>query len=65
LIVEIKCPVRGCTSTLWKAQIPAHYDEHQLMVSKAAMAHLYVFDGEQQEGLLQSKKANPKIGLIA
>jgi putative phage-type endonuclease len=59
LIVEIKCPVRGCTSTLWKAQIPAHYDEHQLMVSKAAMAHLYVFDGEQQEGLLLEVAADP------
>ncbi|NMQ05926.1 hypothetical protein E4Q08_11960 [Candidatus Accumulibacter phosphatis] len=66
LILEIKCPVKGCASTLWKAvadgQIPAHYDwqiEHQLMVSKATMAHLYVFDGEQQEGLLFEVAPDP------
>lgn len=53
LIVEIKCPVRGQVSTLWKAvdsgQIPDHYSvqiQHQLMVSGAALAHLWVFDGE-------------------
>ena len=29
------------------------------MVSKAAMAHLYVFDGEQQEGILIEVTPNP------
>lgn len=57
LIVEIKCPVKGRDSQLWKAvekgEVPEHYGwqiEHQLMVSGAALAHLYVFDGT--EGLL-------------
>lgn len=66
LIVEIKCPVKGRTSTLWKAvadgKVPPHYDwqiEHQLMVSKATMAHLYVFDGEQQEGILIEVTPDP------
>ncbi|MEF8758599.1 MAG: YqaJ viral recombinase family protein [Candidatus Accumulibacter sp. UW25] len=67
LIVEIKCPVKGRTSTLWKAvaggEVPPHYDwqiEHQLMVSKATMAHLYVFDGEQQEGILIEVTPDPE-----
>ena len=57
LIVEIKCPMKGRESSLWKAvaeeNVPEHYGwqiEHQLMVSGAAMAHLYVFDGK--EGLV-------------
>lgn len=58
LIVEVKCPVRGRNSTLWReveaGQVPGHYVaqvQHQLMVSGAATAHLWVFDGEQ--GLLR------------
>ena len=58
LIVEIKCPVRGQASALWKAvaggEVPAHYlsqIHHQLMVSGAIEAHLWVFDGER--GLLR------------
>ena len=54
LIVEIKCPVRGRDSSLWKAvaagEVPEYYGwqiEHQLMVSGASMAHLFVFDGAQ------------------
>ena len=52
LIVEIKCPFRGQDSALWKdvadGTVPGHYGvqvQHQLMVSGAAMAHLWVFDG--------------------
>ncbi len=59
LIVEIKCPVKGRDSTLWKAiaggEVPSHYAwqiEHQLMVAKASLAHLYVFDGQREEGIL-------------
>jgi len=51
-IVEIKCPVRGKDSTLWKTVaaggLPTHYQwqvEHQLMVTKAALADVFVFDG--------------------
>lgn len=58
LIVEIKCPVRGQDSALWKevqaGWVPDHYAaqiQHQLMVSGAASAHLWVFDGTQ--GLLR------------
>jgi putative phage-type endonuclease len=57
LIVEIKVPFRGRESTLWKGvevgEVPAHYAaqiQHQLMVSGAGQAHLWVFDGER--GLL-------------
>jgi putative phage-type endonuclease len=58
LILEIKCPFRGRASSLWRAveagEVPDYYQaqiQHQLMVSGAETAHLYVFDGT--EGLLQ------------
>ena len=57
LIVEIKCPYKGQTSALWNdavvGLVPEQYQlqvQHQLMVSGAALAHLWVFDGTQ--GLL-------------
>jgi putative phage-type endonuclease len=63
LIVEIKCPVRGRESALWqsvaKGEVPAHYAaqiQHQLMVSGATTAHLWVFDG--QAGLLHVVERN-------
>jgi len=65
LIVEIKCPVKGRNSTLWQAvaqdNVPEHYGwqiEHQLMVSGAALAHLYVFDGS--EGILLDVTPRPE-----
>ncbi|MDP3519896.1 MAG: YqaJ viral recombinase family protein [Hydrogenophaga sp.] len=52
LVLEIKCPVRGTRSDLWQdalaGQVPMHYRiqvQHQLMVSGAQTAHLWVFDG--------------------
>lgn len=66
LIVEIKCPVKGKDSVLWKnvakGEIPVHYRwqiEHQLMVSGADRAHLYVFDGISGEGLILEAQPNP------
>jgi putative phage-type endonuclease len=57
LILEVKCPYRGQASALWNdavvGVVPAQYQlqvQHQLMVSGAALAHLWVFDGTQ--GLL-------------
>lgn len=57
LIVEIKAPYRGQASTLWQSvkggEVPAYYlaqIQHQLMVSGAELAHLWVYDGKQ--GLL-------------
>jgi putative phage-type endonuclease len=54
LILEIKCPMRGSNSQLWQdvaaGLVPAHYGiqiQHQLMVSEAASAHLWVFDGQR------------------
>ena len=54
LILEIKCPVRGSRSDLWSdvaaGNVPEHYAlqvQHQLMVSDAPMAHLWVFDGQR------------------
>ena len=65
LIVEIKCPVKGKDSSLWKSvaqgTVPEHYSwqiEHQLMVSGASLAHLYVFDG--QEGILLEVAPQPE-----
>lgn len=53
LIVEIKCPVRGKRSELWQevsaGQVPGHYQaqvQHQLMVSGALTAHVWVYSGE-------------------
>lgn len=52
LIVEIKCPYKGQASDLWQSveagEIPPMYlvqIQHQLMVSGAKLAHLWVFDG--------------------
>lgn len=70
LILEIKCPFQGRDSELWRqaqaGELPEHYRwqvEHQLMVTGASMAHLYVFDGA--EGLLLERRPNegtwPKI----
>src|SRR5438034_6127340 len=53
-IVEIKCPVKGRDSTLWKTveagRLPEHYQwqvQHQLMVTKADVADVFVFDGTE------------------
>ncbi len=58
LIVEIKCPFKGEDSQLWRevkaGHVPDHYAaqiQHQLMVSGAGLAHLWLFDGTQ--GLLR------------
>ena len=52
LIVEIKCPMKGKQSELWKqaenGEIPKHYAaqmQHQMMVTGLKEAHLWVFDG--------------------
>jgi hypothetical protein len=65
LLLEIKCPVRGKESTLWRqvgqGEIPAHYRwqlEHQFLVSKARRGHLYVFDGA--DGLLLEVTPQPE-----
>lgn len=57
LIVEIKCPFRGRQSSLWReavsGNVPCHYAaqvQHQLMVSGAVAAHLWVY--AEGEGLL-------------
>lgn len=57
LILEIKCPFKGRDSEVWKQAeagiLPEQYlwqVEHQLFVSGAALAHVYVFDG--REGIL-------------
>jgi putative phage-type endonuclease len=51
-LVEIKCPFKGQVSELWqtvaKGNVPQHYwlqVQHQLMVSGATLAHLWVYDG--------------------
>ena len=57
LVLEIKCPLRGTRSDLWldvsAGQVPEHYAvqvQHQLMVSGAKLAHLWVFDGTKGNG---------------
>jgi putative phage-type endonuclease len=51
-ILEVKCPYRGRNSALWKSiedgTLPIHYEwqvQHQLMVSGAQAAHVWVYDG--------------------
>src|SRR6266550_3053804 len=53
-LVEIKCPFKGRDSTLWKTieagRLPEHYQwqvQHQLMVTKAEVADVFVFDGTE------------------
>ncbi len=70
LIVEIKCPFRGKSSSLWRevveGRIPDHYNaqiQHQLMVSGAATAHLWVYaDGEGI--LLKVDRQEPMMATI-
>ncbi len=57
LIVEIKCPYKGKSSELWQSaeagEVPEMYRvqvQHQLMVSEAKLAHLWVYDST--DGLL-------------
>ena len=64
LVVEIKCPFQGRDSTLWleieSGQLPEHYFwqvQHQLMVSKALLAHVYVWDGRQ--GIVLEQRPEP------
>ena len=54
LILEVKCPFKCQASTLWQdavaGAVPEYYRlqvQHQLMVSGAALAHFWVFDGNQ------------------
>lgn len=61
LILEVKCPMQGRSSQAWQCaaanEIPEPYFwqlQHQLMVTGAALGHLYVFDGI--EGLLVEVK---------
>jgi predicted phage-related endonuclease len=67
LIVEIKCPMKGRNSTLWKSvaegTVPEYYGwqiEHQLMVSGSESAHLFVFDGDSGAGLLFEISPQPE-----
>ena len=65
-VLEIKCPFKRRDSTLWKAaaegRLPEHYAwqvQHQLMVTRAEIADVYVFDGE--DGLLLEVQPQPDI----
>jgi putative phage-type endonuclease len=64
LILEVKCPVKGKDSDVWQQvqsglQI-AHYYwqvQHQLMVTGAKLAHVWIWDGKQ--GLLLEQQPEP------
>jgi putative phage-type endonuclease len=67
LAVEIKCPVKGKASTLWRqvesGEVPEHYGwqiEHQLMVCGAKSAHMFVYDGDTDSGLIHEVKPQPE-----
>lgn len=64
-ILETKCPVKGRDSTLWKmveaGSLPEHYQlqvQHQLMVTAANLAEVFVFDGV--EGILLEVAPEPE-----
>jgi putative phage-type endonuclease len=64
LVLEIKCPMKGRESELWQhvagGTLPEHYAaqiQHQLLVSGAELAHLFVFDGT--EGTLLEVRPDP------
>lgn len=53
-ILEIKVPMKGRDSSLWKSiearSLPEHYQhqvQHQLMVTKADIADVYIFDSTE------------------
>jgi putative phage-type endonuclease len=63
-LVEIKCPYRGQASSLWQAveagELPEHYRwqvQHQLMVTGADLADVFVFDGT--DGILLPVTPDP------
>jgi predicted phage-related endonuclease len=65
LVLEIKCPMKGRESDLWlqvEAGVTPDYVaaqiEHQLGVTGASLAHLFVFDG--QDGVLIEQKPQPE-----
>jgi putative phage-type endonuclease len=67
LVLEIKCPFRGEQSSLWqdavRGEVPAHYRcqiQHQLMVSGATLAHLWVYAGSRGL-LLEVQRDDPAI----
>jgi putative phage-type endonuclease len=64
-IVEIKCPVKGRDSTLWKTvetgRLPEYYQvqvQHQLMVTKADVADVFIFDST--DGILLEVPPKPE-----
>jgi putative phage-type endonuclease len=64
-IVEIKCPYKGQSSALWQAvegggHLPEHYQlqvQHQLMVSRAEIVDVFIFDGS--DGILLEVLPDP------
>lgn len=67
LLLEIKCPVRGASSTLWEqvsqGEVPEHYRlqvQHQLMVSGAEQAELFVYDEDLGKGIALPIHADPE-----
>jgi predicted phage-related endonuclease len=63
LVLEVKAPVKGQGSELWKevqaGQLPEHYFwqvQHQLMVSAAKLAHVWIWD-RRQDVLLEQHPA--------
>ena len=65
ILLEIKCPYQGQVSELWtmvkQGIAPEHYHlqvQHQLMVSGAKLAHLWVYDGNT--GIKIDIEPNPK-----
>jgi len=64
LLLEVKCPAKGKASALWQAvsagEIPLHYQyqlQHQLMVSGAQLAHLFVWT--EDEAILLEHAPDP------
>lgn len=68
LLLEVKCPMKGAASDLWQlvaqGDVPRHYwlqVQHQLMVSGAERAELFVYDADVDDGVITTITPEPAV----
>jgi len=68
-ILEIKCPLKGCNSPLWKAmvdkaELPIHYQlqmTQQMLLAEVDECHFFVYCAETKQGQHRVFKKNKKL----